>query len=149
MPWTMDDYPSSLKNLDKVVRKKTIDIANSMIDEGYKEDQAIPIATSQAKEWYNNAGHREINEYEKNGKPSERSEAGRKHESNPERLREAEQVVAHEGGWAVKSNNAKRPSDVFDEKDDAIKRGREIANNKGTKLTIYKQDGSVQEEQLY
>lgn len=49
MPWDTQDYPSSLKNLDTAVKKKAIDIANSMIDEGYDEGQAIPIATEQAK----------------------------------------------------------------------------------------------------
>ncbi|ASN07189.1 DUF2188 domain-containing protein [Virgibacillus necropolis] len=149
MPWTLDDYPSSLKNLDKVVRKKAIDIANSMLDEGYEEDRAIPIATSQAKEWYDNASQSEINEYENSGKPSKRSKEGKKYENNPERLEEGEQVVTHDDGWAVKSSNAKRPSDVYDNKDDAIKRAREIAKNKGTKLTIYKQDGSVQKNESY
>lgn len=147
MPWTLDDYPSSFKNLDRVVRKKAIDIANSMVDEGYKEDRAIPIATSQAKEWYENASKNEVNEYKKDGKPTKRSEEGKKYENNPERLEEGEHVVAHEDGWAVKSSNAKQPSDVFDKKDEAIKRAREIAKNKGTKLTVYKQDGSVQKNE--
>lgn len=51
MPWSMKDYPQSLKNLEKPVRKKAIEIANAMLDEGYEEGRAIPIATSQAKEW--------------------------------------------------------------------------------------------------
>ena len=29
MPWTMDDHPQSLKNLDELERKKAIDIANN------------------------------------------------------------------------------------------------------------------------
>lgn len=51
MPWSMKDYPQSLKNLEEPVKKKAIEIANAMIDEGYEEGRAIPIATSQAKEW--------------------------------------------------------------------------------------------------
>lgn len=51
MPWSMKDYPQSLKNLEEPVRKKAIEIANAMVDEGYEEGRAIPIATSQAKEW--------------------------------------------------------------------------------------------------
>ncbi|ASK61427.1 hypothetical protein CFK37_04175 [Virgibacillus phasianinus] len=149
MPWTLEDYPSSFKNLDEVVRKKAIDITNSMIDEGYSEDRAIPIATSQAKEWYDNASKKEIDEYESSGKPTKRSDAGKKYDSNPERLEEGEQVVSHEEGWAVQSTNAKQASDVFEKKDEAIKRAREIARNKGTKLTIYNQNGSVQEKESY
>ncbi|MBP1948525.1 DUF2188 domain-containing protein [Virgibacillus litoralis] len=149
MPWTLNDYPSSMKNLNHVTKKKAIDIANSMIDEGYEEGQAIPIAMEQAKEWRQNAHQDEIDSYEKYGKTIERSEEGKKYESNPERLEEAEHVVAHNNGWAVKSSNAQRASDVFDNKNDAIERAREIAKNKGTSLKIYKQDGSIQENHSY
>lgn len=51
MPWTMNDYPASFKSLDNVIRKKALEIANKMIQEGYEENRAIPIAISQAKEW--------------------------------------------------------------------------------------------------
>lgn len=60
MPWDMNDYPSSLKNLPYAVRKKAIDIANAMIDDGYDENRAIPIATKQAKSWYEKADKDEI-----------------------------------------------------------------------------------------
>ncbi|MBY7142225.1 DUF2188 domain-containing protein [Virgibacillus sp. NKC19-3] len=149
MPWTLNDYPSSMKNLDEATKKKAIDIANSMIDEGYEEGRAIPIATEQAKEWYQNASEDEIETYKKRGKPTQRAEEGKRYENNPERLEEAEEVVAHENGWAVQSSNADRASDIFENKDEAINRGREIAKNKGTSLIIYKQDGSIQERYSY
>lgn len=149
MPWTLNDYPSSMKNLNHVTKKKAIDIANSMIDEGYDEGQAIPIAIEQANEWRQNAEQDEIDSYEESGETTERSEEGKKYESNPERLDEGEHVVAHDDGWAVKSSNADRASNVFDNKNDAIKRAREVAKNKGTFLTTYKEDGSVQKQQTY
>ncbi|WP_099156833.1 DUF2188 domain-containing protein [Virgibacillus ndiopensis] len=149
MPWTLNDHPSSMKNLDKVVRKKAIDIANSMVEEGYDEGRAIPIATEQAKEWYKNADEGEINVYKDEGNPTGRSAEGKRYENNPERLDEGELVIAHQDGWAVTSSNAKKPSAVFETKDDAIKRAREIAKNKGTRLTIHRQDGSIQEKQSY
>ncbi|GGB44604.1 hypothetical protein GCM10011409_22760 [Lentibacillus populi] len=149
MPWTLNDYPSSMKNLDKVVRKKAIDIANSMVDEGYEEGRAIPIATQQAKEWYQNADKEEIKAYEKAGKPTERSKEGKRYENNPERLNEGEHVIAHEEGWAVTSSKAKKPSAVFATKDEAVNRAKEIAQNKGTALTVHKQDGSVQATYSY
>ncbi|MFD2627284.1 DUF2188 domain-containing protein [Oceanobacillus kapialis] len=149
MPWTMNDYPSSMKNLPDVTKKKAIDIANSMLDEGYAEGRAIPIAIEQAKEWRENASKKEVEDFKDSGQPTKRSEEGKRYEDNPERLEEGEHVVAHEDGWAVKSSKAKKPSDVFNNKEDAIKRGREIAQNKGTFLTIYKQDGEVQEKQDY
>lgn len=149
MPWTLNDYPSSMKNLEYAARKKAIDIANSMVDEGYEEGRAIPIATNQAEEWYKNATKEEIKEYEASGKPTARSEVGKRYENNPERLEEGEHVVSHAYGWAVRSSNAIQPSDVFDNKAEAVKRAREIAKNKGTTLTIYKDDGTIQEKNEY
>lgn len=49
MPWNMKDFPASMKNLDKLTRKKAIDIANALLDEGYPDSRAIPIAIDQAK----------------------------------------------------------------------------------------------------
>lgn len=149
MPWTLDDYPPSMKNLNHAIKKKAIDIANSMIDEGYDEDRAIPIAIEQAKKWKENASQSEINKYEKSGQPTERSKEGKKYPSNPERLDEGEEVVAHDDGWAVKSSGAERASEVFTTKEEATKRGKEIALNKGTSLKIYKQDGTIQEKHSY
>lgn len=52
MPWTKIDYPDSMKNLDKKVRDKAIEIANALVhDENMDEGKAIPIAISEAKEW--------------------------------------------------------------------------------------------------
>ena len=55
MPWDLNDYPNSMKNMHPLVRKKAIDIANALEEEGYEDDRAIPIAQSQAQEWYDNA----------------------------------------------------------------------------------------------
>jgi len=38
-----------MENLNDVTKKKAIDIANSMVGEGYDEGRAIPIAIDQAK----------------------------------------------------------------------------------------------------
>ncbi|NEQ30633.1 MAG: DUF2188 domain-containing protein [Leptolyngbya sp. SIO4C5] len=51
MPWTYSDYPTSMKNLATETRHKAIDIANALLDEGYDESRAIPIATAQAEKW--------------------------------------------------------------------------------------------------
>ncbi|GAB3790945.1 DUF2188 domain-containing protein [Virgibacillus kimchii] len=146
MPWTLNDYPSSMKNLNEAAKKKAIDIANSMVDEGYDEGRAIPIAIEQAKEWRENASKSEIEEYKKSGKPTKRSETGKNHENNPERLEEAQHVVAHGDGWAVQSSNAKKPSKVYKNKQDAVDRAKEVAKNKGTSLKVFKKDGTLQKE---
>src|SRR5699024_8853746 len=149
MPWTLNDYPSSMKNLPHATKKKASDIANAMIDEGYHEERAIPIATEHAKEWRDNARKNEVNRYEKGSKPKERSAKDKKYENNTERLEEVEHVVAQDNGWTVKSSGAKRASYIYEKKDEAVKRAKEIAKNKATHVTIYKRDVSVQEKQAY
>lgn len=60
--WTMDDYPDTWKHFEPLERKKAIDIANAMLKEGYKESDLIPIATAQAKKWYQSASQEELKE---------------------------------------------------------------------------------------
>jgi len=149
MVLTMNDYPSSMKNLEKPVRKKANDIANSMLDDGYKEDRASPIATEQAKEWYKNADKEEIQSYEKSGKPTQRSKEGKEKTNNPERLEEGEEVYKQEEGWAVGSSGSSQASERFDTKEEAVKRAKDIAKNKGTSLMVYRADGTVEETRKY
>ncbi|MEW9111178.1 MULTISPECIES: hypothetical protein [Bacillaceae] len=54
MPWSKNDYPDAMKNLDPTVRNKAIEIANALLDEDYEEGRAIPIAIDKAKEWKEN-----------------------------------------------------------------------------------------------
>ncbi|ALC83785.1 DUF2188 domain-containing protein [Bacillus gobiensis] len=143
MPWTMNDYPNSLKNLDPAVKKKAIEIANAMVDEGYEEGRAIPIATSQAKEWHENASKSEIDELLHDTDVEERDDSD-DNDARPELMDQAAHVIKHDDGWAVKTEKAKRASYVKETKQEAIDRAEEIAKNKGTKLVIHKRDGSVQ-----
>src|SRR5690625_7083714 len=138
-----------MKNMEHTTKKKAIDIANSMIDDGYDENRASPIAIEQAKKWRENASQSGIEKYKQSGKPTTRSKEGKKYPSHPERLDEGEEVVAHDDGWAVKSSGSERASETFATKEKAIERGKEIAQNKGTSLKVYNQDGSLQEEYAY
>lgn len=83
MPWSMKDYPQSLKNLEEPVKKKAIEIANAMIDEGYEEGRAIPIATSQAKEWKKNASKEEIDQLMKHDDETKRGRLNRNKGKTP------------------------------------------------------------------
>ncbi|NBJ70034.1 MULTISPECIES: DUF2188 domain-containing protein [Clostridia] len=149
MVWTLKDYPASMKNLNEVTRKKAIDIANSMLDEGYDENRAIPIAIDQAKEWRKNASQQEVETYKQTGKPTKRSSEGKKYDNNPERLEEGEHIVSHEDGWAVRSSDGEKPSAVYPTKKEAMERGKEIASNKGTYLIIHRRDGTIEERYSY
>ncbi|MGI8314803.1 DUF2188 domain-containing protein [Halobacillus mangrovi] len=151
MPWDSNDYPSSFKNLDTAVRKKAIDIANAMIDEGYEEGRAIPIATEQAKEWYDNADEKEINRVKQmsDSELKGRDPEDQQYENRPELLDKGEHVVSHEDGWAVQAEDAKQPSNVYEKKEDAVERAEEIAQNKGTQVVIHKRDGNIQDKISY
>lgn len=146
MPWTLDDYPSSLKNLSKSTKKKAIDIANALVEEGYKEDQAIPIATKQAKEWADKTSEKDKENYYKTGQVTKHDHT---YESNPERLAENEIVKKEDDKWVVRSEKAKRATKKFDDKNEAIDYAKQIAKNKQTKLKVYKADGDLQETTDY
>jgi uncharacterized protein YdaT len=51
MPWDELRYPASMRNLPARVRRKAIEIANALLEEGYEEGMAIRIAIAKAKEW--------------------------------------------------------------------------------------------------
>ena len=141
MPWNENDYPSSMKNLDKIVKRKAIDIGNKLIKEGYDEDSAIPIAISQAKKWKSNASKRDIEKLKK--KDIE------KHENDPKdtasRLQDSNINVKYDDKikkWTVISEGAKQKDSSFKRKSDALDRAKEIASNKGTKVNTFKKNDS-------
>jgi uncharacterized protein YdaT len=51
MPWDEYYYPVSMRNLPMHVRRKAIEIANALLEQGYEEGKAIRIAIAKAKEW--------------------------------------------------------------------------------------------------
>lgn len=134
MPWSMDDYPASMKNLDETIRKKAIDIANAMVEEGYDEGRAIPIAIEKSKEWYAHHSDAEIKDYKAHGDPE--THRHRNSSKALKRMNEDEFVIPHDDGWAVISEGAQKASNVYRHKSDAIRRGEKIAKNKGTTLKI-------------
>ncbi|WP_050616754.1 DUF2188 domain-containing protein [Bacillus testis] len=118
MPWNNHDYPPSMKNLDSDVRKKAIEIANALLDEGYEEGRAIPIATEKAKEYV------------------------AKHNPHKERY----EVKPHEDGWQVIKEGAERASFVTESKEKALDRARELSDKYDTAVVTYKEDGSKQSD---
>ena len=79
------------KGVDKPVKKKAIEIANAMVDEGYDESRAIPIATSQAKEWADNRSKSELTSYAEKADETERGDSGSS--SRPELAEKCEHVI--------------------------------------------------------
>mgnify|MGYP001434126468 FL=1 len=134
MPYTMNDYPDSLKNMEKLERKKAIDIINALLEEGYDEGRAIPIGTEQAQEWYQDASQKELDELKDekvtDHKKDPGSQGGKIADNNVE-------VFFEDDEWKVQTKGAKRPSNTYDNKNDAISRAKEIAENRGAETIIH------------
>lgn len=136
MPWTMENYPQSWKNMEKLERKKAIDIGNAMLKDGYQEENAIPIATKQAENWYENATEDELKAL-KNKKITVHE---RDQSANPQLNHKDVHVYYENDEWKIKSNGAKQATDSFDKKADAMKRARNIADNRRTQIIEHKMD---------
>ncbi|MDE1547667.1 DUF2188 domain-containing protein [Jeotgalibaca caeni] len=141
MPWTEKDYPASWKNFDETTRLKAIDIANAMLEEGYKEEDAIPIATAQAKKWVDDATDEEKKELEKKDVTEHEK---RDRSKSPEYMEQNVHVqYDHDDKeWDIKTEGAKRASQTFDTKKDAEKRAKEIAKKRDTDVISHKKDES-------
>jgi len=53
-------------------------------------------------------------------------------------------VVPRDDAWAVRGAGAKRDTEVFDRKQEAVNRAREIAQNQQTELVVHGQNGKIQ-----
>jgi uncharacterized protein YdaT len=49
--WNAYRYPSSMAFLRPAARAKAIEIANALVREGRREDEALRLAIDQAKQW--------------------------------------------------------------------------------------------------
>ena len=58
MPWTQTRYPVSMRNLPAATRRKAIEIANALLEEGHEEGRAIRIGIAKAKAWARNRARR-------------------------------------------------------------------------------------------
>ncbi|MHC0551990.1 DUF2188 domain-containing protein [Salinicoccus sp. CNSTN-B1] len=137
MPYTMNDYPDSLKNLKELERKKAIDIINAMLKDGYDEERAIPIGTEQAEQWYKDASQKDLDELKDKKitqhKPDPNSQGGKIADNDVS-------VFYEDDEWKVQTKGAKQPSNTYDNKDDAVQRAKEIAENRGTRTHIHNKD---------
>ena len=120
MPWTKRDYPTSMQNLPTATRNKAIEIANALLRDGYEEGRAIAIAQDQAREWARNHGE----------------------DGHHERVH----VEPHDRGWAVRSEDSQRATKVYERKNDAVERGKAMAQRRNGLLVVHKSDGTIQDE---
>jgi len=133
MPYTKNDYPNSMKNLDTPVRNKAIEIVNTLLeDENMDESIAIPTAISRAKDWAANRG-----------------KAVKSSNSDNKDHGEDQYVIPHENGWALKSEGAERAANIFNTKKDAVEAGKDRAKKHHATLTIQREDGTVEDKYSY
>ena len=107
MPFDRRNYPNSMKKLDKEVRDKAIDIVNAMLEEGYDEDNAIPIAISQAKDWANNASKAELKEIRKKDLKDHEKSSGNLEEYIPEKIARSIKNAADRNDKQLNSSDVK------------------------------------------
>lgn len=133
MPFDRRDYPASMKNLDKEVRDKAIDIVNAMLEEGYKEENAIPIAISQAKDWAADASTKELGQIRKKDLKDHDKNEGK----SSARLQDRDVIVSYnydKDKWQVASKGASQVEGYYDSKKEASDRAKEIADNRESKV---------------
>jgi len=119
MPWTKNDYPSSMKNLEEPVKEKAIEIGNELLDEGeYDEDRIIPIAISRAKEWYKKRGEKVADDVTHHLKPKDDQ-------------------------WVIEPVNAHEVI-AFETKAEAMEKVKELSKDNRVKIMIHDSEGKFQ-----
>jgi hypothetical protein len=114
-------YPQSMQYMDTAVRDKAFDIFNALLDEGYDDNQAIPIAVSQAKKWAQTLRH---------GQDSKG---------------QCVHVVPHPDGWAIRRADSQRSNFVFKRMGDAKTKALEIGKREQVGIVLHDQYGEVQQ----
>jgi len=133
MPYTKDNYPNTMKNLNEEVREKAIEILNALLnDNRLKESLAIPTAISRARDWAKN-------------KDKDVSETETDQKNHGKDL----YVLPKDNEWAVKYEGADKSSFVFNTKEEAVEKAKEIAKENSTNLIIYRKTGSIQKKHSY
>jgi len=103
------------------VRDKAFDIFNALLDEGYEDEQAIPIAIAQAKKWAQVTRH-----------ARDLGTAG-----------QCVHVVPHPEGWAIRSADTQRSKFIFKRMGDAKIKALEIGKREQVGVVLHDEYGEV------
>ncbi|SIQ80743.1 Uncharacterized protein YdaT [Paenibacillus sp. RU4T] len=150
MPWAKNDYPPSMKNLDKRVRDKAVEIANALLKDGYEEGRAIAIATSQAEKWaeeHPGGGH-EGNAEDREGGRKDSDAKARSGQRGNGSGGSIQHVVPHDGEWMVKDAGADK-GDTYSTKAAAVEAARKSASDRGGSAIVHRADGTVETSHNY
>jgi hypothetical protein len=121
MRHTYNKFPVSFMNLRLAERNKAIEIANTLIEEGYTEPMALSIAISNAKQWayyhFNEAleGKQNINVH----------------------------LVPNPQGWALISEDVNTIIFICADKAEALLKSRMYAKNEKMKLFLHTEEGKI------
>ncbi|KQY87617.1 hypothetical protein ASD24_07185 [Paenibacillus sp. Root52] len=149
MPWNKHDYPVSMKNLEPRIRHKAIEIANALLEDGYEEGRAIPIATAKAEEW----GENHPESPHSNPDSSSPKKSDNRHSSSAER-RHSEpvasskshdniHVVPTDSGWAIKEEGKSSYQSTFETKAEAVDAAKALSHKQNIRAIIHNQDGQI------
>lgn len=106
--------------------------------DGYDESRAIPIAISQAKEWYEGASNKEKSEMKKEDVTDHK-----KDKNSSAKLQNADVIVEYskeDEKWRVISKGADKADSLHEKKSDALDRAKEILRYRDAKLISKKKD---------
>lgn len=143
MPWTYDDYPTSMKNLTAEVRRKAIDIANALLEDGYGDGRAIAIATAQSEKWAKRR-HKQIAKKNTGGTTGQAVAADdTKGDEDPIHVF----ADPEESGW-IATQGQKRIAQGS-KKADVVDKASEKAKAQKTELCIHNRQGDIIEERNY
>jgi uncharacterized protein YdaT len=143
MPWTYDDYPTSMKNLTAEVRRKAIDIANALLDDGHGEGRAIAIATAQSEKWAKRR-HKQI---------AKKNTGGTTGQAVADDVEEDDREPIHvfadpeESGWIATQGQNRIAQGS--KKADVVDKAKAKAKTQKTELCIHNKQGDLTEEHSY
>jgi len=112
-------YPASMQYMDAATRDKAFDIFNALLDEGYEDGQALPIAVAQAKKWATSHRHGQ--------------DAGG----------QCVHVVPHPDGWAIRRADGQKSKFVFKRMSDAKTKALEIGKREQVGIVLHDEYGEV------
>lgn len=118
MRWDRYHYPSVMTALDEQVRTKAIELANSLLDEGYAQTEAVSLAMLQAQTWAE-------------------SRVSMKH-------KRALHVVYQPNGWVVRGSGGKQAYNLFKDRETARKTAMEMGEEEGILVIFYDTLGQIE-----
>ena len=115
-----EEYPWELEELEPEARKRALEQANQLIEQGYQEIRALRMAATMAREWVDN------------GKSADTTMAG-----------PSQHVMLERDTWVICPEDRSDASHSFSSLEDALHRAHEIAAEQHSAVYVYDPDGAL------